>query len=484
LKTTQKTLLAKAQAARDASHWSRAVELYGQLSSSDPLSPEYQHHLGLSLLGLGKPQEALHHCARALDLNPQFWQSSMIMSKAYLQMDHIGLAQKSLKSVLKLDKHNAPARLGLADLALNQFGEPFEAIDWVEPIKDPAYLMDVQLTSILANLYDRANWQDPQSAIELTEEIKSFSNTHLRLPNLQLPPLAVRGIQSSNLSSQGRQRPRVGLLSPLFSASPVYFLTFSKWRKMASHCDLVIFNRGHQADWATAAFKELRSEWLDVQHMNAEDLARTLHKADLDVLYDLGGWMDPIGLKALSAKPARQMFKWVGGQSVTTGLTTFDGWVGDAANSPIALQHLYTEPLLHIKGGYTSYLPPDYLPKPAPKKSKAACIFSNPAKVSRPFLERLSTMPGKKVFIHRQYRHPQVQERILAGLGKQAKNAEFILPSTHQEALECVNAHATMIDTFPYSSGLTAREALAMGTKIQVLEVGSLFCERHTAYVA
>ena len=477
MKASTKTVLARAQAARDEGQWPRAVELYLQLCEVDPQSAEYQHNLGLSYLGLGKSNEALLHCAHALDLNAGFWQSSMIMSKAYQQLDQIGKAQDSLKSVIKMDNKNAAARLGLADLALNQFGEPYEAIAWVKPIDDPDYLMDVKLTSMMAKLYDRPHWSDPQSAVILTEEIKSFSSDYLRLPHLQLPPLVSRGVGA-------RMRPRVGLLSPLFSASPVYFLTFSKWKKMGKHCDLIMFNRGHKADWATADFKEIASSWLDVQHMSAEDLARALHKADLDVLYDLGGWMDPVGLKALSVKPARQLFKWVGGQSVTTGLTTFDGWVGDEANSPISLQHLYTEPLLHIKGGYTSYVAPDYLPKTSTKKSKAPCIFSNPAKVSQPFLERLSVMPGKKVFIHRQYRHPQVQERILDGLGKQAKNAEFIFPATHQEALEAVNAHTAMIDTFPYSSGLTAREAIAMGTKIQVLEVGSLFCERHTAYVA
>ena len=484
MKASAQTLIARAQAARDEGQWSRAVELYAQLSAIDQNSAELAHNLGLSLLGLGKPQEALLHCSKALQLNPRFWQSDMIMSKAYQQLDQIAKAHNSLKSVLKSDYKNAPARLGLADLALNQYGDPYEAIAWVKLIDDPEYLMDVKLTSMMAKLYDRKNWNHPQSAVALTEEIKSFSAEYLRLPSLQLPPLVARSASASQLGSGVRMRPRVGLLSPLFSASPVYFLTFSKWKKMAKHCDLIMFNRGHKADWATEAFKDLGSSWLDVQHMSAEDLARALHKADLDVLYDLGGWMDPIGLKALSVKPARQLFKWVGGQSVTTGLSTFDGWVGDAANSPISLQHLYTEPLLHIKGGYTSYVAPDYLPKPATKKSKAPCIFSNPAKVSQAFLERLSVMPGKKVFIHRQYRHPQVQERILAGLGKQAKNAEFIFPATHQEALEAVNAHATMIDTFPYSSGLTAREALAMGTKIQVLEVGSLFCERHTAYVA
>jgi predicted O-linked N-acetylglucosamine transferase (SPINDLY family) len=44
-----------------------------------------------------------------------------------------------------------------------------------------------------------------------------------------------------------------------------------------------------------------------------------------------------------------------------------------------------------------------------------------------------------------------------------------------------LNAHAVMIDTFPYTSGLTAYEASALGLKIKVTRVGSLFSERHTA---
>jgi len=218
-----------------------------------------------------------------------------------------------------------------------------------------------------------------------------------------------------------------------------------------------------------------------VAHWTAPDLARRIHEADLDVLYDLGGWMDPIALQALSVKPARKQFKWVGGQSATTGLESFDGWIGDQWQSPTRMQSLYSERLIQIPEGYATYTPPPYLPKPNPKKSKTPCIFSNPAKVSKPFLQELAKMPGKKVFIHRQYRYPQVQERISAALeGK----AEFVIPTTHEEALQEVNRHAVMVDTFPYSSGLTAREALSMGTKIQVLHIGNLFCERHTANLA
>ena len=469
-------LFADANAKRDAAQWSQAIAAYEQLIGLAPQVAELKHNLGLAYLASGRAGEAIKCCTAALSIKPNLWQSHIIQGKAHKELNLIAQAQADFQNVLRFNQHNAEARLALADITLNEFGEPYAAIDLVKPLQtDPEYQMDAQLTALMASLYDRPHWNAPGAAQEFSDAIMKFSAEYLRLPELDLPVRAIR---------QGKYRPRVALLSPQFFMSPVYFLTIAGWRKIAKDCDMIIFNRGTKNDSATQEFQSLATEWVDVQHMNAIDLARRIYDADIDVLYDLGGWMDPIALKALSVKPARQQFKWVGGQSVTTGLASFDGWIGDLAQSPKSLQSLYSEPLIQISGSYASYVPPSYLPKQSRQKSKTPCIFANPAKVSIPFLERLSQIPGKKVFIHRQYRHAQVQARILAGLGDQASDAEFIIPSSHEEALQAVNAHATMIDTFPYNSGLTAREAIAMGTSIQVLEVGSLFCERHTAHVA
>ena len=469
-------MFAVANAKRDAAQWPQAIAAYQQLIGLAPQVAELKHNLGLAYLASGQAGEAIKCCTAALRIKPDLWQSHIIKGKAHKELNLIAQAQTDFQNVLGFDPNNAEARLALADIALNEFGEPYTAIDLVSPLEaDPEYQMDAQLTVLMASLYDRPQWNAPGAAQTISDDIMRFSAQYLRLPELDLPHRAMR---------QGNYRPRVALLSPQFFMSPVYFLTIAGWRKIAKDCDIIVFNRGTKNDSATQEFQSLATEWVDVQHMNAIDLARRIYDADIDVLYDLGGWMDPIALKALSVKPARQQFKWVGGQSVTTGLDSFDGWIGDIAQSPKSLQSLYSEPLIQISGSYANYVPPAYLPKKSRHKSSTPCIFANPAKVSRPFLERLSHMPGKKVFIHRQYRHPQVQARILAGLGDQASAVEFIVPNSHEEALQAVNAHATMIDTFPYNSGLTAREAMAMGTNIQVLEVGALFCERHTAHVA
>ncbi len=172
------------------------------------------------------------------------------------------------------------------------------------------------------------------------------------------------------------------------------------------------------------------------------------------------------------------MFKWVGGQSVTTGLKCFDGWIGDDWQSPMRLQHLFTEPLVNIAQGYAVYTPPDYMPQIPASKRDVPVIFSNPAKLSRSFLKFLKSVPGKKCFVHQQFKYPQSRVQTLQYLSD--SEVEFVVPSSHKEALEVLSQHRVMIDTFPYSSGLTAQEAMALGVKVQA-RVGTLFCERHCA---
>jgi len=459
-----------AQAARDRSAWTQACSLYRQVLAIAPKRADLWHNLGLSLVGAGQSEHAIAVCKQALALAPNLWQSKILIAKSYAQLGDAPAAMVSYQGVLAEDKINPSALLGAANLELNLFGSPTAAKHLVAPLlANPEYAMDAQLTNLMSRLYDRPA---SDAASQLSQDVMAFAKAHLQLPGFVMRSPSERAIT--------RKRPRVGLLSNQFGVSPVYFLTIAGWRKVAKGSDIVIFNRGHQADWASAQFQALASEWVDVQHQGGATLAKTILESDIDVLYDLGGWMDPVGLQALSLRPARVQYKWVGGQSITTGLDCFDGWIGDAHQSPQRLQYLYTEPLINIDGGYCTYTAPTYLPKPARNKNATPCVFSNPAKVSSAFLAYLKQEAIAPVFIHRQYRYPQVQERIRNALGKLGAAVRFVCPTSHQEALAAVNEHAVMLDTFPYSSGLTAREALAMGTQVRVIQTGELFCERHT----
>ncbi|NQW94774.1 MAG: hypothetical protein HQ446_12240 [Polaromonas sp.] len=459
--------LKQAQDAMNAGQWANAHLGFSQAREILPQSPQVHHNLALCALALGKTEAALESAQQALVLAPSLWQSRMVQGHALKNLKQPEEADAAYAHVMQAQSGQGEALLARANLAINVFGLPLQASQWVRSLlRDPVHAVDAQLTTLLASVYDRDS-----SAAELSNAVMAFSKKNLRLPEGFLPPLPI--IKSA-------RRPRVGLISPLFCASPVYFLTIAGWQHVAKGSDIVVFNRGHKSDWATAQFQSLAREWVDVQELPAELLAMRMHEADIDVLYDLGGWMDPVGLKALSAKPARKMFKWVGGQSLTTGLESFDGWIGDKWQSPTSFQHLYSEPLVNIPGGYATYTPPPYMPSASVHKLSTPVIFSNPAKLSRGFLAWLSKLPGPKLFVHHQFCFERTREKVLQALG--TGGVEFICPASHREALEVLGRYEWMIDTFPYSSGLTSREAAAMGMKVKVFK-GELFCERHSLHL-
>jgi len=464
--------LDRAERALNAGRWTEARELLLPAAQWLPRAPQIQHHLGAAHLALGQAQMALESTQRALALAPAQWQSQLLQGRAYKVLGKMEAADASFDAALVLQPGLGEALVAKADLAMNIFGLPLQAVQLVQPLlSQPQHAVDAELTTLMASLYDR-----DISATALTQRVIGFSQRHMRLPQLQLPPLAPR--------RSAKTRPRVGLISPLFCNSPVYFLTIFSWQHVAQGSDIVVFNRGYKSDWASAAFRALSTQWHEVQTLSAEALARSIHAQDLDVLYDLGGWMDSVALKAMSVKPARAMYKWVGGQSMTTGLDSFDGWIGDPWQSPLHLQHLYSEPLVNIPEGYATYTPPSYLPAltPSARRSRTPVVFSNPAKLSRAFMAYLRQIGGPICFVHQQFQYARTRAKVDEALDGSRAHAEFVFPASHRQALEILGGFQTMVDTFPYSSGLTAREAQAMGLQVKVF-TGELFCERHSLHL-
>jgi protein O-GlcNAc transferase len=457
---------------RDQGQWQKAITIYEKIVQSFPAAPSLQHNLAVCYFALGQHRNALTFAQAAVQLDQNLWQSEIILARSQKELGEVNEAFQLFEKILKRHPLNGEALVGLADILLNVYGDPLKAVQTIQPLLEiKNFAEDAKLTELMASLYDR-----DESSGSLTDRIKLFSKTSIQLNRDEV------SFQFKKDTFKKSLKPRVGLISPIFQASPVYFLTFDFFKKIASQCELIFLNRGNREDWATGEFKAIATEWHEVSFIDPITLARTIHGLEVDVLYDLGGWMDPLALKALSLKPARQQFKWVGGQSVTTGLDCFDGWMGDTWHTPAHLQHLYTEPLINKTEDYVTYSPPPYMPKPVTHKRDELAIFANPAKLSRAFLTELSKMKGPKHLIHRQFKHDATRSRILSMMNE--KDITFICPETHKEALDTVNQYQTLIDTFPYSSGLTAREALALGTQIRVLHVGSLFCERHTARYA
>jgi len=224
--------LAMAQQALQQARWTEAYAGFSQALRSMPRSPQVHHNLAVCQLALGQHEQASQSAERAIALLPSLWQSRLVQGKALQTLGRSEAADAAFAQLLALQPGNGDALLARADLAINVFGLPLQAMQWVKPLlADPAHAQDAQLTTLMASLYDR-----DVSATALSNAVMGFSKEHLRLPQGLLPLLP---------KARVRGRPRVALISPLFGVSPVYFLTIAGWRHVAKGSDIVVFNRGH-----------------------------------------------------------------------------------------------------------------------------------------------------------------------------------------------------------------------------------------------
>jgi len=457
----QQQLLAAAQAARDGGRWQEAISLFSAASTSEPRSAVIRHNLALCSFGAGRFGDALAFARQATTLRPELWQSRMIEAKVHRNRGEPVESEKALAAILDVDPANASALAAMADLDLNEFGDPAAAAQRLRRLGGP----DAELTGMMAALY-----LGEQSAEEQSDRLKAFSSRNLRLPKLPLP------------APSPRARKRIGLISPLFSASPVYFLTFGAFAALSAEHEIICFDRGVHRDWATERFAGIAAEWHDVAHQEPATLSHRIAGADLDLMFDLGGWTDAPALAALSAHPARRMLTWVGGQSATTGLDVFDGWIGDEWQSPASLQPLYTESLINVAGGYCDYQPPDYLAKvPRPRKRTAIGLVGNPCKIVPQTVRDWPAGLTELVLIDRRYAHQRTRDRVSALLeGAGVRKLDFIVPQGHAAYLEALAGMRSIVNSGPYAGGLTLVEAAALDVGIIDLPgEGRLFCERH-----
>lgn len=470
--------LADAEAARRAGRWQEARGGYLALlaGTQGQQRGALRHNLALCCLALGDAAAAAEHAAAAVADDPQLWQAGLVRARALKQLGQGMLALEELRTLPQAPE----VQLEIASLSLHELGDAALAQSAARPLlagRHPRKIrVDAQLTLLMARLYERS---EPSHA--LAAELRSFAGSSLMMSETT-PPAAQRAVL--------RRRPRLGLISPQFCCSPVYFFCIGALRLLRQNCDLVFFDRGGRDDWARQEFRSLASDWFEVGTHGSEALAAFVAAQSLDCLIDLGGWMDPVALRALSTRPARKLYKWVGGQSATTGLQVFDGMFSDAFQAPANFQPLYSEPLVQLAGGYVSYTPPPYMPDPVRGPDDARLgIISHPAKISRAFIDfvcaRVRAMPAEYraqlslVFVDRRYRHDGVRQRLHHAFAGSGVPLHFIAPSSHREYLQEVGRLSVVLDTFPYSGGLTTMEALSLGVPC-LTRTGVLFSERHT----
>ncbi len=125
------TLLIKAQAARDAGRWAEAVGLFGAAAAADPGSYQIRHNLALCHFARGALEEALRFAREAVRIQPALWQSMMIEAKVHRARGRTVDTEVALRQVLRCSPGNPTALVALADIEINEYGDPAAAVERV-----------------------------------------------------------------------------------------------------------------------------------------------------------------------------------------------------------------------------------------------------------------------------------------------------------------------------------------------------------------
>jgi tetratricopeptide (TPR) repeat protein len=471
----------RADTARRAGDFAQARALYLQALQGAPGDAELRLDAAAASLGCGDAASALQ-CVAPLGPElaaPLRWRLALITATACKRLQRADEALDAFRAALAQPDlpvgARRQARRELADLLLNTLGDPRAAahvyIDMAVAPADasaPGESEDAALARLVAALYT-----GELGAEALAQGFRSFADAHLR-PIAGLPPSS----PAFPAPRRPGRRPRIGFVSPQFCASPVGFLTLLTLEALAREADLILFDRGAKPDWAQARFREAAAQWVPCAGLPASGLDALWRGADLDALVDLGGWMDLEALRALAGRPVGRQLKWVGGQSLSTGMACFDGFLADARQVPVASERLYTEPIRRFSRGYVTYASAPYLdlgaaaaappgPGPTPRRG-AYALVSNPAKIGRTTVERLQRLePRRLLLVDRRWAHRHARRLAEQAFGPIMDRVEFLTPASHPEYLQTLaSLDATVVDTEPYAMGLTAIELRLLGKHV------------------
>lgn len=409
-------------------HYQDAIEVYRRVLAADASLPAAWYGLGCACLAERAYGEAAHALRRALALQPGAAGLRCNLAEALFQLGQVDSAIAEFRRAA--DGNDAEARaVALAGIAGIAPGGP-----------------DEHNFSILAA---RRRWIDHQT----------------------------RGVRrvAAAAPDPGR-KPRVGYLGAFFGER--------NWMKMY----MGVIN-AHDRDrfefhfLADAAAPSAACGYLD----HAEDriwnisgvpnatLAQHIAEAGLDVLVDLNGYSFQRRLPLFLHRPARVQICWQGMYG-TTGLSTLDWLVGDAAVIPPEEERYYTEPIMRVSGTYL----PFQVFYPVPDVAGPPCLrtggltfgcFSSAYKLTEPTIAGYAAIlrgaPASRLLLRNRTLDEASNRAALLGrfaaLGVAADRLTLTGGAEHFTFLRGYDAVDVALDTFPYNGGTTTAEALWQG---------------------
>ena len=140
-------------------------------------------------------------------------------------------------------------------------------------------------------------------------------------------------------------------------------------------------------DEMTERLRKKFDHYRNIRGVDDEQVVHLIEQDKIDILVDLSGHTSDNRLMALSFKPVPIQVTYLGYPD-TTGMKTIDYRFTDNLLDPVQLQKFYTEELVYLPRGYFCYNPPQFAPPVAPLPAERNGFitfgsFNNSVKVNK-----------------------------------------------------------------------------------------------------
>ena len=499
-----------ANAQRQAGHLDDAMESYRQVAGLRPGHIGAYNNLALMMKALGDPESAAAVLIEAVAHAPKSAELRFNLGNAFHAAGRLPAAEVAYRKAIELTPGHAEAHANLgtvlAELGAKKDAEAaFGKAIALNPNLTPAYVgladladdgtMDAvahrravlalkpDLAAIRSSLLMCLHYTPEPTRTDLFEEHKTFGAIHGRK----------YATFRSNHDLAPDKKLRVGVVSGDFRFHAMLFFALPVFEaRNRSAFALYCYATNAKTDEHTAEFRKAADQWRDVRALSADDLAALIVRDQIDILIDLSGHAPRNRLPTFALKPAPLQVAW-GDYVDTRGLDAIDVLLGDAVHTPPEDDRYYVERVVRFAPDYICYRPPAYAPPVTspPSAAKGYVTLGNFSEITKIgptsvklWARVLKAIPTAKFLLNNHLLMDGARQGRLVSLfmdeGISVERLSLRTGGPHAEFLAQYSEVDIILDTTPYSGGLTTCEALLMGVPVLTIP-GDRFCGRHAA---
>lgn len=467
---------------------------------------EARNNMGAELVDLGRTEDALVCLNKTVQDDPTHVRAYVNLANAHSQAGDRKQAVASLERAVSIDPGHAKARVNLSNLLLaegNVSGAVREANAalTMEPVLPESFAAIGACYRVLGHPGEAC-----QAYRDALSQSPGASAVHSNLLLSMLGDASVSGseIRDEALRYAVRHAPRcsrpairnkvpkkIGFVSPDFRIHPVGFFLEPLLANLSGF-EVHLYSSSDVQDSQTKKLAALADHFVPCKGLSGASLAEQVRNDGIDVLIDLAGHTSDNRLDAFALRPAPVQLTWLG-YSGTTGLSQFDGLIGDPTVTPRSAEDEYSEQVYRLPHSFTCLSCWDDLPPvgPLPLARNAYVTFAsfnvttkiNPAVVEA-WCRVLRSVDGSRMVIKNFYLGDTAARSHFAAQfdanGVSMDRLEMIGHTDRTAHLATVSGVDVALDTFPYSGATTTLDCLSMGVPV-VTKTGDRYVSNMSA---